>query len=173
MRIHKLGIFVFVAGLVLCGVSGVIGRVHAQAGGATVLPAAESTKLLPEKVYFKGQSATTQLRNSGGVKFADGSFVLATLVDTSGYASDVQQKYQAYLITEDAIKIEGHALPAGAYGVGFVGDKFLVMDIGGHDLFSVSSHTDADMKRPMPLKVAAVQGGFQLYAGRKYVGFSR
>src|SRR5580658_4661084 len=69
-------------------------------GGDTVLKPADMQKLLPASVYYKGQSATTQLRNSGGVKFADGSFVLATLVDTSGYSTDIQAKYQAYFITE-------------------------------------------------------------------------
>jgi hypothetical protein len=125
-------------------------------------------------VYFKGQSATTQLRNSGGVKFGDGQYLLAVMVDTSGYSSDVAQKYQAYLITEAPIKIEGHALPAGVYGVGFVANnKLVVMDVGAHDLFTVTSHRDEAMKRPMPLKVAAEGGGFRLYAGRNYVGFGR
>ena len=91
----------------------------AQTSGSA-LTVADSTKLLPASVFFRGQSATTQLRNSGGVKFSDGMFVLATLVDTSGYSSDVQQKYQAYFITEVPIKIEGHDLPAGIYGVGFI-----------------------------------------------------
>jgi hypothetical protein len=67
---------------------------RAQAGGDTVLAATDAGKVLPASVWFKGQSATTQLRNSGGVKFADGFFVLSTLVDTSGYSSDVQAKYQ-------------------------------------------------------------------------------
>ena len=97
----------------LVGMIGSQAKGYAQAAQDTVLNAAEATKLLPASVYFKGQSATTQLRNSGGVKFADGSYVLATLVDTSGYSSDVQQKYQAYFITELQIKIEGHVLPAG------------------------------------------------------------
>ncbi len=146
----------------------------AQAAGGTVLTAAETTKLLPASVWFKGQSATTQLRNSGGVKFADGMFVLATLVDTSGYSSDVQEKYQAYFITEVPIKIEGHELAAGIYGVGFIaGDKFNVLDVGGHELFTVSSHKDAALKRPMPLKVTAAEGGFRLYVGRNYVGFAK
>src|ERR1700727_1286798 len=86
---------------------------YGQAAQDAALTVAETTKLLPEKVYFKGQSATTQLRNSGGVKFGDGQFVLAMLVDTSGYSSDVSQRYQAYLIAETAVKIEGHDLPAG------------------------------------------------------------
>jgi hypothetical protein len=61
----------------------------AQASGDTVLNAAEATKFLPASVFFRGQSATTQLRNSGGVKFADGMLVLSTLVDTSGYSRNL------------------------------------------------------------------------------------
>jgi hypothetical protein len=146
----------------------------AQTGGDTVLAAVEATKLLPASVFFRGQSATTQLRNSGGVKFADGMFVLSVLVDTSGYSSDVQAKYQAYFITEVPIKIEGHDLPAGVYGVGFIADnKFVVLDVGAHDLFSVTSKTDAELKRPVPLKVTSDAGGFRLYEGRKFVTFAR
>lgn len=145
----------------------------AQAG--TVLKPADMQKLLPDKVYYKGQSATTQLRNSGGVKFADGSFVLATLVDNSGYSSDIQAKYQAYFITEVPIKVGGRDLAAGVYGVGFVGGKFVVTDVGAHDLLSVATAKDEGMKRPMPLQVAAdsAGGGYRLYAGRQYVSFSR
>jgi hypothetical protein len=147
-------------------------RIIAQ--GGTVLKPADTEKLLPEKVYYKGQSATTQIRNSGGVKFADGYYVLSTLVDTSGYSSDVQAKYQAYFITEVPIKIDGHDLAAGIYGIGFVGDQLLVTDVGAHDLFSVPSTQDSAMKRPMPLQVLADPGrGFRLYALRRYVIFTR
>ena len=152
---------------------GVVTKAQAPAGDAVLTPA-EATKLLPASVWFKGQSATTQLRNSGGVKFADGYFVLSTLVDTSGYSSDVAAKYQAYFITEVPVKIEGHDLPAGVYGVGFIpGNKFIVLDVGSHDLFTVASHNEADLKRPTPLKVTAAKDGFRLYAGRNYITFAR
>jgi hypothetical protein len=143
--------------------------------GDTVLKPADMQKLLPAAVYYKGQSATTQLRNSGGVKFADGYFVLATMVDTSGYSSDVQAKYQAYFIAEAPIKVGGQSLPAGIYGIGFVADnKFVVTDVGAHELFSVSTSSDDGLKRPTPLQVIAdAAGGFRLYAGRRYVVFSR
>ena len=149
-------------------------RIAAQAGD-TVLKAADAQKLLPASVYYKAQSAPTQLRNSGGVKFADGYYLLSTLVDTSGYSSDVQAKYQAYFITEVPIKIGGKSLPAGIYGVGFIpGNKFVVTDVGAHNIFTVSSASDEEMKRPMPLQVLAdASGGFKLYEGRKYVHFSR
>jgi hypothetical protein len=149
-------------------------RILAQ-GSDTLLKPADMQKLLPASVYYKGQSATTQLRNSGGVKFADGFYVLATLVDTSGYSSDVQAKYQAYFIAEVPVQIGGQSLPAGVYGVGFVpGNKFVVTDVGAHDLMSVNSGEDAGLKRPMPLQVVAdPAGGFRLYAGRRFVSFSR
>jgi hypothetical protein len=150
------------------------GSIQAQ-GSDTILKPADIQKLLPASVYYKGQSAPTQLRNSSGVKLADGFFVLATLVDTSGYASDVQAKYQAYFITEVPLKVGGESLPAGIYGVGFVADnKFVVTDVGAHDVLTVNAGEDAGLKRPLPLQVVVdPAGGFRLYAGRKYVIFSR
>ena len=62
----------------------------AQAGDKILKPA-DMQKLVPASVYYDGQSAPTQLRNSGGVKFADGHYVLATLVDTSGYSTALGQ----------------------------------------------------------------------------------
>jgi len=144
-------------------------------GSDAVLKPAEMQKLLPATVFYRGQTAPTQLRNSGGIKFADGFYVLATLVDTSGYATDVQAKYQAYFITEVPIKIGAQNLAAGIYGVGFMpGDKFVVTDIGAHDLLTVASGEDAGLKRPMPLQVMAdPAGGFRLYVARRYVSISR
>ena len=150
------------------------GLMKAQ-GSDTVLKAADTQKMLPASVYYRGQSAPTQLRNSGGVKFGDGFFVLATMVDNSGYASDVQAKYQAYFVAEVPIKIGGESLMAGIYGIGFVGgNKFVVTDVGAHEVLSVSTSDDAGLKRPTPLQVIAdPAGGFRLYAGRRYVNFSR
>lgn len=143
-------------------------------GGATVLTVADAQKLLPASVFYRGQSATTQLRNSGGVKFADGFYVLATLVDTSGYSTGLAAKYQAYFIVEVPINVGGKSLPAGVYGAGFIGDKFVLTDVGAHDVLTVSAGEDAGLKRPMPLQVVAnAAGGFRLYAGRKYVSFGR
>ena len=68
----------------------------------------------------------------------------------------------------------GQSLAAGIYGAGFVGDKFLVTDVGGQDVLSVNASEDAGLKRPMPLQIVAdPAGGFRLYAGRQYVIFSR
>ena len=147
----------------------------AQVGSDTVLRAADVQKLLPASVFYDGQPANTQLRNAGGVKFADGHFVLAVLVDNGGYSSGVAAKYQAYFVAEDPIQIGGQSLPAGVYGVGFIADgKFVVTDVGAHDVFTVSSSTDSEMKRPVPLRFSAdPAGGFRLYAGRQYVTITK
>jgi hypothetical protein len=174
MRLNSMGRMV-AAGALAWATMAAAGTMAAQTSGGTVLTRADTQKLLPEKVYYKGQSATTQARNSGGVKFGDGYYVLAVLVDTSGYSSDVQAKYQAYFITEVPIKVGGHDLAAGVYGAGFVGGKFVVTDVGAHDLLTVASSQDADMKRPTPLQVLADPGGsgYRLYCGRSYISFSR
>jgi hypothetical protein len=151
------------------------GQMLAQQKSNTVLTAVDARKILPPSVYYAGQTATTQLRNSGGVKFADGLYVLATLVDNSGYSTDVAAKYQAYFIVETPITIGGKKLGAGIYGVGFINDnKFVVTDVGAHDVLTATYATDKEIKRPRPLEVLTNPGGgYRLYAGRKYVVFSR
>lgn len=156
-------------------VAAFVAPVHAVSQTGTILKPADTQKLLPSAVYYKGQSAPAQLRNSGGVKFSDGYNVLATLVDNSGYSSDVATKYQAYFVTEVPIEIGGHKLAAGVYGVGFLpGNKFVVTDVGGHDVLTAASAHDDAIKRPMPLKFTTdPAGGYRLYDGRNYVRFRR
>jgi hypothetical protein len=143
----------------------------------TVLKAAEITPaLLPDKVFFRGKTAATQLRNAGGVHFADGMFFLATLVDNSGYSTAIREKYQAYILTEVPVEINGTKLAAGAYGAGWLKDgKFVVMDLGAHDIFTVDSKHDDGLKHPVPLQVVAgdTAGSYFLYSGRDRVEVKR
>ena len=162
------------AGLMAVAMIAVPGSIKAQ-GSDVVLKPADVQKLLPASVYYKGQSAPTQLRNSGGVKLADGSYVLATLVDNSGYATDLAAKYQAYFVTEVPIKVGGQTMAAGVYGAGFIAnDKFVLTDVGGHDVLTVDAGADAGLNRPLPLQVVVdPTGGFRLYAQRHYVIITR
>lgn len=159
------------------GASPAVSRYKSDSAAANeprALTASEAAKFLPSTVFFRGQSAPIQARNSSGVQFNKDALLLVTLVDTAGYSSSVQEKYQAYLITEASIDIEGHRLPPGAYGCGFVaGNTFVVMDIGGHDLFSTHSTKDATLHRPTPLQVLPAPNGtgYRLYVGRDYVVF--
>jgi hypothetical protein len=160
---------------------------HVQLAGASrVSPESKSEsilkpddvgpKLFPEKVFFRGQVAPAQLRNAAGIHFADDAYTLVSLVDSSGYSTQIRQKYQGYLLSEVSLEIQGHSLPAGAYGVGFVsGGKFVVMDLGAHDVIQVDSSHDAEIKRPVPLQIIGAQaaGRYRLYFGRDFVELNR
>ena len=142
-----------------------------QSTQAGVLKAAELKATVPASFFFHGQSAPTQLRNSVGMRNPDGKVMIAGLVDTSGYATGVVEKYQGFLITETKIEIEGTALGPGAYGMGFSKDgKFVVMDVGGKEVLSVDAKTDSKLAHPVPLKVTEANGDYQLYAGSHWVG---
>src|SRR4029077_7441043 len=50
----------------------------------TVLKASDiKPKLFPESVFFRGQTAPAQMRNTGGIHFSDDLYMLAGLVDNS------------------------------------------------------------------------------------------
>lgn len=147
------------------------------AGKTIVLKAADVTpKIFPESVFYHGQVAPVQMRNTGGVHFADGLYILAGLVDNSGYSTSVRAKYEGYLLVEVPLQIGGETLKPGAYGFGFLeGSKFLVTDLGGNDVLQAAGQRDAELKHPVPLQVlAAADGnGYRLYKGREYVTFTR
>lgn len=148
----------------------------APAGQDTVLKAADITpKLFPEQVFFRGKVAPAQLRNTGGVHFADDLYVLAGLVDNSGYSTAIKEKYQAYLLSEVTLEIGGQTVKPGAYGFGFVSGKFILMDLAANNLIEVAGQHDAEMKRPVPLQVVASStvGSYRLYVGRDFIEFGR
>ncbi|MFT4114616.1 hypothetical protein [Silvibacterium sp.] len=155
--------------------------VFAQAAPAStsILHPGDLNKLVPDTVFFRGQTATTQERNSGGLKFADGFYVVAALVNNSGYSTGIQEKYQGYLLTEVPLDFAGHKLAPGAYGVGIVKSgnalQFVVQDISAHDLLTTDAASDAKMRRPLPLQIIASEkpGSYRLYLGRNYVEFTR
>jgi hypothetical protein len=69
--------------------------------------------------------------------------------------------------------VGGKKLAPGAYGVGFVQSRFVVMDLGAHDVTQVDASRDAEIKRPTPLEVLNSGGKYRLYMGRDYVEFAR
>lgn len=152
-------------------------RAQAASGKDTVLRAADiSSKIFPERVFYRGQVAPVQMRNTGGIHFADDFYVLAGLVDNSGYSTGVREKYQGYFLTEVPLEINGHSLKPGAYGIGFVeGSKFIVTDLGSNNLLEVAGAHDTEIKRPVPLQFVAAPeaGSYRLYLGRDYVTLSR
>lgn len=165
--------------VLLVSVSPIFAQAAASPKGEAILHSADLVKIVPGSVFFRGQSATTQLRNAGGVRFADGFLMFAVLVDNSGYSTGIQQKYQAYFITEVPLDVEGHRLAPGAYGAGIIrtsaSPQFVIQDLGAHDLLQAPATHDAKLHRPVPLEVMAGSdaGTYRLYFGRNYVEFAR
>jgi len=138
---------------------------------AGVLSVTEIQRLMPPSVFFQGQTATTQLRNSFGVRFANGGLLLAGMVDTGGYSTSIRDRYQFYLLSDTSFEVDGKKLSPGAYGCGFVKDGFLVMDLGGNELRSTPVTHDEAMTRPRPLQIQAGKSPdeFRLYLGRDFI----
>jgi hypothetical protein len=137
---------------------------------ATVLVGAELTRVVPPGFYFQGQSAPTQMRNSAAARFGAKRYVIAGLVDTSGYATDVRAKYEGFFITDSPITINGSELGMGAYGFGFSDNgKMQILDLAGNQILSVSTTKDSALKRPRPLMMTKAVDGIRFYTGKDFV----
>jgi hypothetical protein len=148
-------------------------QAQAPAHAATILTREEAAPLIPATVFYKGQVAPVQARNSAGLRFADSKFALAALVDTSGYSTAVQQTYQGYLLVERTLQVGDKTVAPGAYGFGFIaGDRMVIMDLGANEILSTATTRDANIGRPNPLQILpdpASTSRFRLYLGRNYV----
>ncbi len=140
---------------------------------ATVLENPELGRVVPPGFYFQGQSAQTQMRNAAAVRFGSNRYVIAGLVDTSGYAADVRARYQGFLITDSPITLNGSDLPTGAYGFGFSDNgKLSILDLAGHEILSVSTTKDTALMRPRPLTMVNSAGAVRLYSGKDYIAIA-
>jgi hypothetical protein len=142
----------------------------ARQGWPRLLEGRELERVIPPGFYFEGQSAATQMRNAAAAQLGPKRFVMAGLVDTSGYSSDVQAKYQGFIVTDSPIIIGGSRLATGAYGFGFTSDGWLnVMDVGGRRVLSLRARSDERLQRPRPLMMTDARNGIRLYSGRSFV----
>src|SRR6266705_3224302 len=106
----------------------------------TILSGSELARVVPPGFYFEGLTAPTQMRNSAAARFGTKRYVIAGLVDTSGYAADVRAKYEGFFITDSPITINGSALGPGAYGFGFSDNsKMQILDLAGIQVLSVAT----------------------------------
>lgn len=131
-------------------------------------------KVVPEAYFFRGLNATTQLRNAAAIHYPDDFYVIAALVDTSGYSTDVKAKYNGLFITEKKLKFDGGGtLGPGQYGMGYTADgKFHILDVAGNELLVSDIKADDKLNRPQPLKIVLDGTTAKLYLGKKYVSFS-
>lgn len=136
-------------------------------------------KILPKDFVLEQNAIPTQKRNSRLVVTPSGSRLVVGLLDTSGYSSQVQEKYMGMLITEGNLEVCGNQVAVGSYGFGLVRSpgipvahaaKFVLYNQGGHKVMECSADWDAKIKHPTPLRVVVQgMGTARLYLGRNWV----
>jgi hypothetical protein len=126
--------------------------------------------------YLEGNSIPTQKRNTVVLKGADGKRLVFSLLDTTGYSTEIQQKYLGMLILERPVTLGTAKVGAGAYGFGLKKPQppegpgtLFVYDVGGAKVGEAAASHDAEIARPVPLQVVTKDGKSRLYAGRHWV----
>jgi hypothetical protein len=133
---------------------------------------------LPKDFYLEGNAIPTAKRNAAMATSPSGARVVFSLLDTTGYASNIIEKYIGMIITEGDLTICGQKVTVGSYGFGWVPsprgeDKpgtFSLYNQAGAKLAECSTPRDANVKVPRPLQVVVnADGTAALYHGRNRV----
>jgi hypothetical protein len=160
-------------GLAALSVAFVFHSLSVAQGYPAILTGAELQRIVPSSFYFEGQAGPTQTRNVAAARLAANSYVIAALVDTSGYSSDIKGRYEGFLITDSPVKVGGAELGTGAYGFGFASDgKVNIYDVGGKQVLSAQTSKDDGLKGPRPLMMTKAPDGVRLYRGKSYVSIA-
>jgi hypothetical protein len=136
-------------------------------------------KVIPKDFVLEENAIPTEKRNSALVMSPSGARIVVGLLDTSGYSSQVQEKYLGMLIAEGRVTVCGRHVAIGSYGFGLAksgsaagghASQFMVYNQAGEKVAECTASWDAKIKSPRPLEVV-VHGGrtARLYVGRTWV----
>ncbi|MGH9433713.1 MAG: hypothetical protein ACRD3T_19465 [Terriglobia bacterium] len=134
----------------------------------------------PRDFVLEALAIPVEKRNAVLIKTPAGSRVLFALLDTSGYSSQVQQKYIGMMIAEGKVEICGHPFNTGSYGFGLIkpvpagsgAAEFRFYDQAGMHLASCPAARDEKLKQPRPLQVLwSGEAAARLYVGRYWAEF--
>lgn len=129
---------------------------------------------VPRDFYLEGNAIPTEKRNAALIRTAAGHRILFALLDTSGYSSQVQQKYIGMLITESRICVGRLELQVGSYGFGLdVGlsppntdGRIRFYNQAGEKVAEGPAKRDSHVRPLKPLQVVLSEGQPRLYLGR-------
>jgi hypothetical protein len=133
---------------------------------------------IPNDFYLEGNRIPVEKRNAALLKTPAGARLVLALVDTTGYSSQVKQKYIGMLITEGSVSVCGVALSVGSYGFGLERPaatssedaKFFLYNQAGEKVGNCNAKKDKELKQPKPLNVVlSKEAGARLYLGRHFV----
>ena len=168
----------FIGALMVVAMVFLVPSTAAAQGGFQQVTGKAFDGALPGQFYLEGNAIPTQKRNAAMVKTGGGARVLFALLDTSGYSSQVQEKYTGMIITETSLSVCGGNLGVGSYGFGIqrpTGSsnedaKFIVYDQAGKKVMDCGAKKDSAIQQPKPLQVMLGAGQpAKLYLGRYWI----
>jgi len=169
----------FAVGIVLMTAVLAVWPSAARAQGAFELVSGKAfDSAVPKDFYLEGNAIPTQKRNAALLKTPAGARVLFALIDTTGYSSQIQQKYEGMIINEGKVTLCGHAIGIGSFGFGLTKPaatsaeeaKFFVYNQAGGKVAECALKKDAELKQPVPLQVVVSKGGpTKLYLGKNWL----
>jgi hypothetical protein len=127
--------------------------------------------------YLEGNSIPTERRNAALIKTPTGARVEFALLDTSGYSSQIQQKYSGMIISEGEISVGGVRLSVGSFGFGLkmphppdkADAQVSFYDQAGKKIGQCTATRESAIKAPRPLQITMSGGGARLYLGVYWV----
>ena len=147
-------------------------------GGFELVSGKAFDSAVPKDFYLEGNAIPTQKRNAALLKTPAGARVVFALIDTTGYSSQIQQKYEGMIISESKITLCGMAIGVGSYGFGTTkpaatsaeAAKFFVYNQAGGKVAECALKKDAELQQPVPLQVVVAEGGpAKLYLGKNWL----
>jgi hypothetical protein len=136
---------------------------------------------IPNDFYLEGNRIPVEKRNAVLLKTPGGARLVFALIDTTGYSSQIKQKYMGMVITEGSVSVCSVPLSVGSYGFGLEkpattssGEaKFFLYNQAGEKLGDCAAKKDSAVKQPKPLNVVlSKEAGARLYLGRYFLGLN-
>jgi hypothetical protein len=133
---------------------------------------------IPNDFYLEGNRIPVDKGNAALLKTPAGARLVLALIDTTGYSSQIQQKYIGMVITEGKVSVGSVPLNVGSYGFGLEkpaapssGDaKFFLYNQAGEKVGACVAKKDSALKQPKPLSIiSSKETGTRLYLGRYFL----
>jgi hypothetical protein len=170
----------FRAGIFLIYVFLAVGSRPGCAQGTFELVAGKAfDSAVPKDFYLEGNAILTEKRNAALLKNPAGARVVLALINTSGYSSQIREKYTGMIIAEGKVSVCGNPLSVGSYGFGLArpspasneNAKFNLYNQAGEKVAECSAKKDLQLKQPRPLQIIlSKQKVAHIYLGRYSVG---
>ena len=167
-------------GLVLVAITILMGMPRgARAQGAfEQLSGKAFESAIPNDFYLEGNRIPVEKRNAALLKTPAGARLVLALIDTTGYSSQIKQKYMGMVITEGTVSVCSVPLSVGSYGFGLEKPaatssedaKFFLYNQAGGKVGDCRAKKDNAVKQPKPLNIVlSKEAGARLYLGRYFL----